>query len=74
MLEYGLLERCEKIPGRSITEDEIKTVHEPGLIKLLKLTKDITDLEILEILSTRFDSIYFNNVSFYFNLLILNTF
>lgn len=63
MNEYGLIERCLRIPSRRMTKDEALWLHTDGIFKVLELTKSIQDLDTLETIASRFDSVYFNNVN-----------
>lgn len=59
----GLIERCTKIQGRNVTNDELLMKHTQTMIDLLKSTDDSQDLKSLEDLSSKFDAIYFHPVS-----------
>ncbi|CAN8008092.1 unnamed protein product [Ixodes pacificus] len=57
-VEYGLVDRCVRIPARFAEEDEVLTLHGPSHLETLKSTRGKTDDAELEKLCTRFDSIY----------------
>ncbi|XP_042878465.1 histone deacetylase 6-like isoform X3 [Penaeus japonicus] len=56
--QLGLTERCELLPPRGATEEEILKVHSRSHLYLLWNTKDEKDEEKLETISSRFDSVY----------------
>lgn len=57
-----LIERCTRIQSRSATRDELLMKHTPEIIDILKSTDDSQDIKLLEILSSKFDAIYFHPV------------
>lgn len=57
-VDYGLVDRCFRIPARMAEEADILPLHEPALVEQLKNTHGETDADALEALCTRFDSIY----------------
>lgn len=61
--ELGLIERCTKIPCRFATNDELLMKHTQEIIDILKSTEDSEDFKLLQILSSKFDAVYFHPVS-----------
>lgn len=67
--DYGLVERCKRIPSRPATHDEILLHHSPAVIELVKSTKDCKDKDYLYNLSTKYDSVYFHPRTYDLSLL-----
>lgn len=57
-LDYGLVDRCHRIPARPADEAEVLPLHEKSHLDRLKKTRGETDVAALEALCTRYDSIY----------------
>uniref|UniRef100_A0A023GDE3 Protein deacetylase HDAC6 n=1 Tax=Amblyomma triste TaxID=251400 RepID=A0A023GDE3_AMBTT len=57
-VDYGLVNRCVRIPARSAEEAEVLALHDQAHLDQLKQTNGKTDAEALEALCARFDSIY----------------
>ncbi|KAL3219039.1 hypothetical protein MRX96_031193 [Rhipicephalus microplus] len=68
-VDYGLVERCLRIPARKADEAEILALHEPEHLEQLKKTHGETDADALEALCARFDSIYINSKTYELALL-----
>nr|XP_037286423.1 histone deacetylase 6-like [Rhipicephalus microplus] len=68
-VDYGLVERCLRIPARKAEEAEILALHEPEHLEQLKKTHGETDADALEALCARFDSIYINSKTYELALL-----
>ncbi|KAF2347987.1 Histone deacetylase domain, partial [Trinorchestia longiramus] len=56
--ELGLLERCVRVPARAATRQEILSQHSEALHELVKSSETETDVEKLEEISSRYNSIY----------------
>ncbi|XP_055910185.1 histone deacetylase 6 isoform X1 [Eupeodes corollae] len=65
----GLLDRCQRIPSRRATKDEILLKHTDEHYELLKTTANMKDEAKLEDLSSQFDSIYLHPSTFDLSLL-----
>lgn len=61
--ELGLIERCTKIQCRSATNNELLMKHSQESIDILKSTDNSQDIELLEVISSKFDAVYFHPVS-----------
>lgn len=57
-VEYGLVDRCTRIPARYAKEDEVLTLHGMSHLETLKTTRGKEDDQELEKLCAQFDSIY----------------
>lgn len=68
--ELGLVQRCKLIQSRMATESEILTKHSQKQIDILKATDGCADSEELELLSSKYDSVFVHPVSTYLILLI----
>lgn len=62
--ELGLVDRCVRIPSREASESEILRKHTRELFEILRATENETDLDKLEELSSRYDSIFINQASY----------
>lgn len=62
--DYGLVERCLKIPSRMASDEEILSNHSKDLLDLVRSTKDEKDADALEKLSAKYDSVYFHPKTF----------
>lgn len=58
-----MLERCERIPAREATKEEILQVHSLTHMAVLLATSCITDEAALEEVAKCFDDVYFSPVS-----------
>ncbi|XP_031556801.1 histone deacetylase 6-like isoform X2 [Actinia tenebrosa] len=56
-IEYGLLERCYRIPSRFATEDELSTFHSKKHIDKMKSTQGMKTRDLFN-LGEEYDSIY----------------
>ncbi|KAK4306266.1 hypothetical protein Pmani_021889 [Petrolisthes manimaculis] len=56
--KLGLLERCERVPAREATVEELLKIHSPSHVGLLSATSHIKDPTSLEQISAHFDCIY----------------
>ncbi|VVC32623.1 Histone deacetylase superfamily,Histone deacetylase domain [Cinara cedri] len=54
----GLIDRCVKIDARPATREELLSKHTIEHVDLLKSTQDLHDEELLENISSEYDSIY----------------
>ncbi|XP_035701530.1 histone deacetylase 6 isoform X3 [Folsomia candida] len=61
--DYGLLERCERLKSREVTEEELLLIHTKEHIELMKKTQNLKQNE-LEKMQQRFNSIFLNNSSY----------
>lgn len=59
-----MVERCQILPSRKATKDEIMLLHSDEHYKLLEKTSGINDDTKMEDLSSQFDSVYIHPVSF----------
>jgi len=60
--ELGLLERCQRLPSRSISKQEVLTCHSNKLLETLEKTERMTEEE-LKATSSTFDCLYIHNKS-----------
>ncbi|XP_014474298.1 PREDICTED: histone deacetylase 6 isoform X1 [Dinoponera quadriceps] len=67
--ELGLVQRCKLIKARLATESEILMKHSQKHIDILKATDGCTDSENLELLSSKYDSIYVHPSTYKLSLL-----
>ncbi|VVC27104.1 Hypothetical protein CINCED_3A008507 [Cinara cedri] len=58
--ELGLIERCIQIPCRNATNGELLYKHTQEIIDILKSTDNVQETKLLEILSSKFDAVYFH--------------
>lgn len=63
--ELGLISRCKLITPRQASEDEILMKHSQEEIDILKATDKCTDIDSLELLSSKYDAIYIHPVCKY---------
>lgn len=68
-VDYGLVNRCVRIPARLAEEAEVLALHEQAHLEQLKQTHGKTDADALEALCARFDSIYIHPRTFELALL-----
>ncbi|KAK3101938.1 hypothetical protein FSP39_007516 [Pinctada imbricata] len=59
--EYGLIDRCHRIPSRFSTEAEMLSLHTKEHVEILKQTASMCK-EDMEKLSQKYDYLYFHNV------------
>lgn len=66
--ELGLVQRCRPIEARLATKEELLLKHDNDQIEKLRETQDCHDLDKLELLASKYDSVYFHPViwNFYF--------
>ncbi|XP_023236430.1 histone deacetylase 6-like [Centruroides sculpturatus] len=62
--EYGLIDRCLRLPARSATEEEILSIHSKNIYEVVKGTESENDAEKLEKLAAKYDSVYFHPKTF----------
>lgn len=62
--ELHLVDKCKRIESRIADEDELLIKHNKEQIEFLKTTENITNVNMLEKLSSKYDAIYFHPVSF----------
>lgn len=62
--ELGLVERCKLIKARLATENEILMKHNQKHIDILKATDGCIDSENLELLSSKYNSVYVHPVCY----------
>ncbi|EFN88230.1 Histone deacetylase 6 [Harpegnathos saltator] len=67
--ELGLVQRCKLIKARLATENEILMKHSQKHIDILKATDGCMDSENLELLSSKYDSIYVHPSTYRLSLL-----
>lgn len=67
--ELGLVKLCKEILPREATEAEVLTKHTPKQLEILKATKNVTDEEYLEKLSSRYDAVYIHPSTYDLSLL-----
>ncbi|CAL4098436.1 unnamed protein product, partial [Meganyctiphanes norvegica] len=58
--ELGLFARCQRLPQRQVTNEELLSLHCLAHINLLKMTSGEIDEDKLEKLASAYDSIYFH--------------
>ncbi|KAE8581936.1 hypothetical protein XENTR_v10019878 [Xenopus tropicalis] len=63
MAEYGLAERCVAVQAREASEEEISLIHSPQYVALMGSTQNM-NVEELQALSDRYDSVYLHPTSF----------
>lgn len=63
--ELDLISRCKFIAPREATENEILMKHSQQQIDILKATDGSTDIDNLELLSSKYDAIYIHPVCKY---------
>lgn len=56
--EYGLLERCQEIPSRFASDEELLTLHSEGHVNKMKSTETMTKEELYNTAACDYDSIY----------------
>jgi histone deacetylase 6 len=61
--DYGLLERCERLNSREVTEEELVLIHTQEHIELMKKTSKLRQHD-LEKLQHRFNSIFLNSSTY----------
>lgn len=61
--ELKLIEQCKKINSRAATEEEVLLKHSKPLYDLLKSTKNSTNIEYLEELSSKYANFFIHPVS-----------
>ncbi|XP_059189555.1 histone deacetylase 6 isoform X2 [Centropristis striata] len=61
--QLGLVDRCQRIPARLATEEELLRCHSEQHVQLMKMTADMKPRE-LNRLSLDYNSIYINNQSY----------
>lgn len=64
-----LLDRCKKLEPRLSTKEEVLSIHTDDHYNLLESTKNVTDEEQLEDLSSHYDAIYIHPTTFDLSLL-----
>lgn len=62
--ELGLLEHCTQLPSREGTPEEILKKHTPQTIEILKKTVEMKNADDLEELSSNYDAVFINNISY----------
>lgn len=67
--ELKLFERCKTLKPRLATKEEVLMVHTDEQYELLKSTSECTDEEKLEDLSSNYDAIFINSMTFHLSLL-----
>ncbi|KAM9828612.1 histone deacetylase 6 isoform X2 [Syngnathus typhle] len=70
--QLGLVERCQRIPARFATEDELAMCHTADHIKLMKSTTTMKSRDLYK-LGEEFNSIFINNQSFQSALLAVGS-
>ncbi|XP_063792168.1 histone deacetylase 6 isoform X2 [Pseudophryne corroboree] len=63
LAEYGLLDRCVPVSARNASEEEVRLVHSPEFVELMRSTQDMTEEE-LRSLSDRYDSVFLHPMLF----------
>lgn len=63
--ELGLISRCKFVAPKLATESEILAKHSQKQIDILKATDRCTDVDNLELLSSKYDAIYVHPVREY---------
>lgn len=58
--ELHLVDKCKRIESRIADEDELLIKHNKEQIEFLKTTENITNVNMLEKLSSKYDAIYFH--------------
>ena len=61
-MSENLISECENVPGRLASTEELELCHSSNLIRLLK-EQEMKPIEDLKEISTKYDSIYINQVS-----------
>jgi histone deacetylase 6 len=64
LCEYGLVARCDVLPARPATEEEILTYHDDILYTKILSTKGCEDEKVFQSLSEHHDDVYFNANTF----------
>ncbi|KAM7349007.1 histone deacetylase 6 isoform 4-T4 [Cochliomyia hominivorax] len=62
--ELNLVERCQNLPSRRATKDEVMLLHSEEHYRLLEKTSGVNDDEKMEDLSSQFDSVYIHPTTF----------
>ncbi|XP_053279876.1 histone deacetylase 6 isoform X1 [Pleuronectes platessa] len=62
--QLGLVERCQRIPARLATEEELTMCHSKQHVKLIKSSSGMKSRDLHK-LGEEFNSIFFNNQSFH---------
>jgi len=60
--EYGLLKRCQELPSRFATDDEILCQHSKAHVNKMKSTQTMTKEELYNIGACDYDSVYMSQV------------
>uniref|UniRef100_K7E8J7 Histone deacetylase domain-containing protein n=1 Tax=Ornithorhynchus anatinus TaxID=9258 RepID=K7E8J7_ORNAN len=60
---HGLARRCVRLPAREATEEDIRLVHSPEYLEVVKATQTMGQEE-LRALSQRYDAVYFHPESY----------
>ncbi|KAK9306620.1 hypothetical protein QLX08_002802 [Tetragonisca angustula] len=71
--ELGLISRCKVIIPRQASEDEILMKHSQEQIDILKATDKCTDIDTLELLSSKYDAIYIHPSTYQLSLLAVGS-
>ncbi|XP_074645716.1 protein deacetylase HDAC6-like isoform X2 [Tubulanus polymorphus] len=61
--DFNLVNRCQRLPSRSATEDELLLVHSPSHVKRMKDTKTSKNSDLKE-MQLQYNSIFFNQDSY----------
>ncbi|RWS29799.1 histone deacetylase hda2-like protein [Leptotrombidium deliense] len=62
--ELDLVKRCERLPIRRATEDEILLVHEKQYFDSIQKTAEMKDESTFEEEASKYDAVYFNSRTF----------
>ncbi|XP_038612798.1 polyamine deacetylase HDAC10 [Tachyglossus aculeatus] len=60
---HGLAQRCVRLPARDGTEEDVRLVHSPEYLEVVKATQTMGQEE-LRALSQRYDAVYFHPASY----------
>ncbi|KZC13630.1 Histone deacetylase 6, partial [Dufourea novaeangliae] len=71
--ELGLISRCKFIASREATENEILGKHSQKILDILKATSECTDVDNLELLSSKYDAIYVHPSTYKLSLLAVGS-
>ncbi|XP_073456135.1 histone deacetylase 6 isoform X1 [Aquarana catesbeiana] len=63
LAQYGLVDRCVKVPAREASDADLLLVHSSDFVELMKSTQEMNQEKLKE-LSDRYDSVFLHPASF----------
>ena len=62
LVEEGVVSKCERVPARDVTEEELLLVHTKGHLEEMGITVGMPIEKIFHICLSRYNSVYMNQV------------